>query len=208
MRRGHPHQPLPALWLMTDERIADLDAAVRRLPRGAGIVFRHHATAPAERRRLFERLLRVARTRGLVLVRAGAVRMVGEMGVHGRSPERTRGVRTWPVHDRREAVAALRAGADLLFVSPVFATRSHPGAAALGPRHARRIGAGLGVPLVALGGMDARRFRRLHGFAGWAAIDAWGGRSDRGTAGVNDGAVKVFVTPAVSRGPASSSSGG
>jgi thiamine-phosphate pyrophosphorylase len=38
---------------MTDERLGDaLWTALRRLPRGAGIVFRHYATPPAERRAL------------------------------------------------------------------------------------------------------------------------------------------------------------
>lgn len=166
MPRRHP---LPTIWLMTDERIADLPAAVRRLPRGAGVVFRHYATPAGERRRLWRQVRRIALARGLVLVRAGAAALPGEMGVHGRPAGS--GVRTWPAHDRQEALAGKRAGADLLFVSPVFATRSHPGAAALGPRRARAIGAGLSVPLIALGGVNAARFRRLRGFAGWAAID-------------------------------------
>ena len=166
MPRRHP---LPTIWLMTDERIGDLLGAVRRLPRGAGVVFRHYATPAGERRRLWRAVRRIARARGLVLVRAGAEPLPGEMGVYGRASGD--GVRTWPAHDRREALAGKRAGAEALFVSPVFATRSHPGAAALGARRARAIGAGLGMPLVALGGVDARRFRSLRGFAGWAAID-------------------------------------
>ena len=32
---------------------------------------------------------------------------------------------------------------------------------------------GIETPAIALGGMTARRFRKLHGFYGWAAIDAW-----------------------------------
>lgn len=120
---------------------------------------------------LFRRVVRIARARGLVVVRAGKRAGFGEGGVHGA----TRGseLRTAPAHDRREAVAAVRRGADLLFVSPVFATRSHPGAEALGARKARRIAQGLPVIAIALGGMDARRFRTLAGFDGWAAIDAW-----------------------------------
>jgi thiamine-phosphate pyrophosphorylase len=165
-----PRHPLPTVWLMTDERIGDVVAAVRRLPRGAGVVFRHYATPATERRRLWRRLLRIALAKGLVLVRAGAEPMPGEMGVHGRGIGR--GLRTWPAHDRAEALGGKRVGADALFVSPVFPTRSHPGAPALGRRRACAIGAGLGVPLIALGGVDARRFRRLAGFHGWAAIDA------------------------------------
>lgn len=160
---------------MTDERLGDgLWAALRRLPRGSGVVFRHYATATRERRMLFRRVVRIARARGLVVVRAGARAGYGEDGVHGAA--HGSGLHTAPAHDRREAVAAVRRGADVLFVSPVFATRSHPGAEALGVRKAGRIAGGLPVVVIALGGMDARRFRKLAGFDGWAAIDAWGSR--------------------------------
>jgi thiamine-phosphate pyrophosphorylase len=136
------------------------------------VVFRHYATPPTERRRLFRRVAVVARARGLVLVRAGDGPLGPEAGTHGR---RGRGFVTWPAHDRAEALRGLRVGADLLFVSPVFATRSHAGAAALGPAAARRIVAGLPVRVVALGGMAPARGKTLMraGWWGWAAIDAW-----------------------------------
>ena len=60
-----------------------------------------------------------------------------------------------------------------MFVSPIFATRSHPGGKVLGPARAQRIARKLRVPAIALGGMDAERFRGLDWFYGWAAIDAW-----------------------------------
>lgn len=160
---------------MTDERLGDgLWAALRRLPRGSGVVFRHYATPLPERRAVFRRVVRVARARGLVVVRAGERAGFGEDGVHG--GERGSGLRTAAAHDRREAAAAVRRGAAVLFVSPVFATRSHPGTGGLGGRKARRIAQGLPVVAIALGGMDARRFQKLAGFGGWAAIDAWGSR--------------------------------
>jgi thiamine-phosphate pyrophosphorylase len=159
---------------MTDERLGDgLWAALRRLPPGSGVVFRHYATPVRERRRLFRRVVRIARVRGLVVVRAGERAGFGEDGVHGGA--RGSGLRTAPAHDRREAVAAVRRGAEVVFVSPVFMTRSHPGGKTLGERGARRVSQGLPVVAIALGGMDARRFRKLIGFDGWAAIDAWGG---------------------------------
>ncbi|UVO50992.1 thiamine phosphate synthase [Sphingomonas sp. SUN019] len=168
MRRRHP---VPTLWLMTDERLGDgLWAAIERLPRGAGIVFRHYATPEPERRRMFAKVARIARARGLVVVRAGAAPMRGEMGTHNRS---RRGILTFSVHCRSEAVAARRLGADVLFVSPMFATRSHKDARMLSNVRAMLIVREVPGALIALGGMDARRFRRLRGFDGWAAIDAW-----------------------------------
>lgn len=170
MPRRHP---LPRLWLMTDERMGDgLWEALEQLPRGGGVVFRHYGLPPAERRALFARVLKVARRRRLLVVRAGSEPLRGESGVHGR---RGHGLRTAPAHDRREAITAIRAGADALFVSPAFPTRSHPGARALGPVRFGTLVRGLGVPVIALGGMDARRAARLKpmGIHGWAAIDAW-----------------------------------
>jgi thiamine-phosphate pyrophosphorylase len=174
----HPKRPpIPTLWLMTDERMGDdLWSAIDALPRGAGIVFRHHATPQDKRRALFARVAALARRKRLLLVRAGRERLGrGEAGVHGRAPLRANGIRTWAAHTRAEAIAGKRAGASLLFISPVYPTRSHPEARATGPLPAAAIGRGLGLPVIALGGVDARRFTRLRGlgFNGWAAIDAW-----------------------------------
>ncbi|MET0269205.1 MAG: thiamine phosphate synthase [Sphingomonas sp.] len=134
-------------------------------------MFRHHATPPAARARLLRRVARLARARQLLVVVAG--RGARADGVHGHM--HGHGVRTWPAHDRREALAGVRAHADALFVSPIFATRSHPGAPAIGAQGAIRIGRGVNIPLIALGGMTSGRWRKLRrlGFHGWAAIDAW-----------------------------------
>lgn len=160
---------------MTDERMGEgLWEALERLPRGGGVVFRHYATPAGERRRLFARMAQVARRRRLVLVRAGAQAMRGEDGIHNRQ-QTGRGLATFAVHDVRDAVSARRAGVDLVFVSPVFATQSHPRAKGLGVARLGLLLRSIRMPTVALGGMDARRFGRLRGLRlhGWAGIDAW-----------------------------------
>ena len=174
MRRRHP--PLPQLWLMTDERMGEkLWSALERMPAGSGVIFRHYSLPLAERRALFARVARVARRRRLVLLRAGSTRLGrAEAGTHGTNRGQ-RGLLTRSAHSRREAVAAIRSGADAVFVSPVFATRSHPGTGALGRARFGLLVRGLDVPVIALGGMDARRAAGLWqiGLYGWAAIDAW-----------------------------------
>jgi thiamine-phosphate pyrophosphorylase len=151
---------------MTDERIGDaLLAIVRGLPPGSGVVFRHLATPRAQRHALLRRVRRIAVARRLVMtVVAGPFGLAAHGGPSARSA---------PAHDRREAIAGTRAGAAYLFVSPVFATRSHPGAPALGIRRALAIARGLPANVIALGGMTERRWRYRAGFDGWAAIDAW-----------------------------------
>ena len=174
MRRRHS---LPRVWMMTDERQGDgLLDAVARLPAGAGIVFRHYALAEPERRALFDRVRTIARANGLTLLLAGSAARAlawGADGSHGRG--RGFGLRTAPAHDLREIRAAERHGAALVFLSPVFATRSHPGAPPLGPARFTLLARRTDLPMVALGGMDETRARKLRGAYGWAGIDAWSG---------------------------------
>ena len=162
-------QPLPRLWLMTDERQGDgLWEALERLPRGSGVVFRHYSLAPTERRRLFDRVRRVARRRRLFL-------LVGGKGPRGDGVHGGRGGFSASAHDLRELKTAERWGAKLVFLSPAFSTRSHPGARALGPVRFGLIAGQARVPVIALGGLDERKARRLPHCYGWAGIDAWGG---------------------------------
>src|SRR5687767_13093687 len=94
-------QPLPRLWLKTDERQGEhLWAALERLPRGAGVVFRHYSLPPAERRALFDRVRRIARRRRLILL-AGGKGLRGD-GVHG---GRGGGLRSASAHNLRELKA-------------------------------------------------------------------------------------------------------
>jgi thiamine-phosphate pyrophosphorylase len=163
-------QPLPRLWLMTDERQGDgLWRALERLPRRSGIVFRHYSLAPAERLNLWESVRRLAREGDHVLLAAGTP-LPGADGCHNR---RGRGIRSASAHNLREVRAAERAGADMVVLSPVFATRSHPEAATLGPDRFALIAHQAKVPVIALGGVDAQKALGLRGAYGWAAIDAW-----------------------------------
>jgi thiamine-phosphate pyrophosphorylase len=163
-------QPLPRLWLMTDERQEDgLWRALERLPRRSGIVFRHYSLEALERRKLFERVKAIARERRLVLLAAG-LPLPGGDGVHGR---RGAGLMSASAHNLRELRAAERAGADIVFLSPVFPTRSHPGARPLGPRRFALIAHQAKVPVIALGGMDEEKASKLGGAYGWGGIDAW-----------------------------------
>jgi len=170
------HARLPTLWLMTDPRMGDgLWRALERLPRGSGVIFRHYGVPG--RRALFDRVRRVARARGLVVVLAGSptqARGWRADGVHGAEPGRAR-LRTIGAHDATEMVRAARIGADLVLLSPVFGTRSHPGGRALGRVRFGLLARQARVPVIALGGVTEGDMRSLGalGAVGWAGIDAF-----------------------------------
>ena len=173
--------PWPREWLMTDERIGDqLWDVVESLPAGAGIVFRHYSLVQSQRLELGAMLARRAKERDLVLAVAGSRRLaetldaavVHNPDVSGSLPS------SMAVHDEREARAAREAGAVLAFIAPVFLTRSHAGAPALGTDRALALARIAGCPAIALGGMDRLRFAQLESahpgaFHGYAGIDCW-----------------------------------
>ncbi|HVU30126.1 MAG TPA: thiamine phosphate synthase [Sphingomicrobium sp.] len=146
MRR---RQTKPDQWLI----IATPDELelARRLPPGGGVLVLGQLPPKALRS-----LRKVARERGLVLV------------IEGRGSAAR-------VHGLRELRVAMLRRTPLILLSPLFPTRSHPDwhpltrmrAAALARLGQRR--------LVALGGMNARRFARIRdlGFQGWAGISAF-----------------------------------
>lgn len=177
MRRRHS-QHLPETWLFTDPRMGEaLWDAIRRLPRGSGIVLRHYDAA--DRTAVARRAAKLARRYGHMLVVAGDARLaraVGAAGVH--MPDGGRPVHdviTAASHDHAGLVRARRAGASLVFLSPVFPTRSHPGARTLGPLRFGLMARGAGITVAALGGMNPKRYARMQalGAQAWGAIDAW-----------------------------------
>ena len=169
----HRRHRLPETWLFTDERQGErLWTALERLPRGSGVIFRHYRSP--DRAALAKQVRAVCRRRGLLFVVAGSPglsRAWHADGTHGRFP----GALTAPAHNQAELIAAYRVGVRLVFVSPVFATRSHNDVRPLGLTKFALLARKARTPVAALGGVDARRFRRLRavGANAWGAIDAW-----------------------------------
>jgi thiamine-phosphate pyrophosphorylase len=159
---------LPVLWLFTDaERLPDPCAAAARLPRRiSGIVLRHDE-APG-RAELAHSLARICRERRLALVIAGDVRLAAHCGagVHLRGgrwdgPLRRHALVTSSAHGPGELRRAARAGADLVFLSPIFPTESHPGTRVLGAARWAGLARRSAVPVAALGGVDGQTVRRI-----------------------------------------------
>jgi thiamine-phosphate pyrophosphorylase len=171
-----------------DDRQVSWIEAVCALPRGSGVVVR--ARDPKRREALAKSILRVARPKGVKTLIANdpslAVRLRAD-GVH--LPEkRTMTKRAAPQHAKGWIVTAaahgaqgLRAAAaisvDATFLSPLFATTSHPGARSLGAAKWASLRSATAGPVFALGGIT---HRNAHGAVaagadGIAVISGWVG---------------------------------
>jgi thiamine-phosphate pyrophosphorylase len=163
------------LVLMTDDaRLADPLAAARALPKGSMVVVR-------SRTRLEPLARALLKTQCTVLI-AGDPLLAVRLGAHGfHLPQARAGeaahwrarfahmLITISAHSLR---ALSRDHVDAIFLSPVFPTESHPGRAALSPVRANLMAHQARVPIYALGGVNSHNARRLHGFAGIAAVGA------------------------------------
>ena len=165
------------MWLLSDERNdAVLEAALRRLPRGSGFIYRHYHLADAERIARWFELRRIARSRDHLVILADSALTALEWGADGlygapRALYPASNLLTLAAaHDLAEIGLANRASADAVLLAPVFPTRSHPDARTLGAVRFRLLAAQARMPVIALGGMTARTARRL-AWPRWAAID-------------------------------------
>lgn len=170
-------QSLPLLWLLSDARNdAGLEAALADLPRGSGFVFRHYHLEPGERAARFRHLASVARRGGHIVALAGEAAVARKWGADGIYASTTKLTGTdgllalATAHDGDELAAAAAAGADGVFLSPVFPTRSHPDATPLGVHGFHVLAQRSPVPVIALGGMTAARALEL-AWPRWGAID-------------------------------------
>jgi thiamine-phosphate pyrophosphorylase len=98
----------------------------------------------------------------------------GADGIYGAAraltPRRAGLLQLATAHDLAEIGLAARLGAHAVLLSPVFPTRSHPGGAVLGAARFRLLARQSPLPVIALGGMNARSARALR-WPRWAAID-------------------------------------
>ena len=141
-------QTMPRQWLIV-RGAADRQgiAAAMRLQRDTGVL-----------------LLQPLARDDMIRLRLRGLRILVE---EGRSVAR--------VHDLPELRRALLGRTPLILLSPLYETSSHPEWKPIPPMRAAAL-ARLGKRrLFALGGMDARKFARIHalGFQGWAGISAF-----------------------------------
>lgn len=155
------------------------------LPRGAGVVAR--GLAPA----LLRPVARLARQRGLKLLVAGDGRAALALGAGLHLPDRRESLGLLPFLIARRAAPgrlllsmaahggqhgtarARRLRPDCLYLSPLFQTRSHPGAPALGVLRWAALARDLPAPCMALGGVVPARLRAVPRLA--AGVAAIGG---------------------------------
>lgn len=179
-------KPAPfALALLTDERIENLTEAITALPKPAGarsaVIFRHYRHQGRDA--LAQKVAATTRSAGHLFFVAGDAALAVATGADGlHLPQwQLAGIHkpdglllSAACHDLAAIRTAESCGADCIFLSPVFATESHPDNPALGIARFRTLTAQTDLPTLALGGINGCNAEELleSGAAGLAAVSA------------------------------------
>jgi len=177
---------LPLVALTDERRGGDPLALAARLPRGSTLIFRHY-DAP-DRSVLAIKIAVICRKNRLKLrvaddltlaIRLRAGLHLPDFRTRCASPrirlwQRRGGTLTAAAHGRSGLRRAAKLGAEAALLSPVFATRSHPGVKPLGMLAFRRLARAATLPVIALGGVDRTSVLLLKQapIAGIAAVGA------------------------------------
>lgn len=172
-RRG-----LPLLWVMSDiARLPDPSSILSFLPAHSAVIVRHPRTQ--DRRILAERLRPLCRARRIKILISEDWRLAAALrcdGVH--IPERAAnqiypGLRLWrrsnrallttSAHGPEGVLSARRIRADLVFLSPVLTTRSHPERIPIGRVGFAKLTLRSRCPVAAMGGITLKSIRTLNG---------------------------------------------
>lgn len=182
-------QPPRAVLFSDRHRCPDWRAALAAAPKGCGLILRDYDAAG--RAALAHEMAAFCRRERRFFGIAGDHRLARHLGAAFHCPSyllahplhhgRLTAHDTAAVHNPRELRRAFACGFKHVFISPVYATKSHEGAKELGIIRARALAQSarrLGIHAHALGGMTFARLHRLNGtdpaWEGFGAIEAFG----------------------------------
>ena len=173
-----------SLGFLTDHtRVTHSDVILRALPPGSAVIFRDYADP--KRRARAHKMASLCRRYGLLFYVGADLSLAYETradGLHAPSwmahhlTQKPASLKlSIACHNEQDFHAAARLQAESVFLSPVFATKSHPGSAYLEVDAFLRLAAKSPAPVLALGGVSLFNAGRLKNakVVGFGAIGAF-----------------------------------
>lgn len=180
IRKRAPFQ----LAFMTDlHRLPDQEEIIRTMPTGSAVILRDYRAK--NRQSLAVKYSTLCKTRSVKFFVGGDSEIASTVEADGlHLPEFAKASfqrKNWtgPIsascHSLNDLIDAHNLGADIGFLSPVFATKSHTAAITLGAQQFHEIASQSPIPVLALGGIDAGNARKLsnRNVVGFGAIGAF-----------------------------------
>ena len=170
----------PSLWYFTDkDKTKDIINTLSGLPTYSGIVLRNYCSK--ERKTIIKNVLRIAKRKNFMVLMGSHPRVHGNInGLHLPKWEykcrrnTKKQIVSVSAHSLKDKRKIINTKADIIFLSSVFHTNSHPKRKHLGIIRFGLLARSLARPVIALGGINNKNIKKLKHFpiSGVAAIEA------------------------------------
>ncbi len=168
---------LPKMFFFTDrKRVKNIFAVVENLPKNSAIIIREYDLDEPQRLDFAQEIMAIAKKKSLkVLVGKNwqlAVKIKAD-GVHfsdwepmkqlpkHRNNQPKDFLVSYSCHSEKAVRKAQKYGCDLIFYSPIFATKSHLGQRPIGSLKLRNLASKTTTPIYALGGVNEKNIQTL-----------------------------------------------
>lgn len=164
---------LPKMFFFTDrKRIANVFDVVENLPENSAIIIREYDLKADERLSFAKQIIVIAHRKNLkVLVGKdwNLAEEIGADGVHFSDLDqdfmipknRHKLILSYSCHQTESIIKAEKLNVDLVFYSPIFASKSHPNQQPVGINGLRNFTKKTLLPVYALGGIDEKNIKLL-----------------------------------------------
>jgi len=170
------------------KRCANLSLTIAKLPKNSAVIFREYDLKSDEREALAKEIIAICRAKNHKILIAKDLALARKLGAdgthfsdHDKLPLQIFNRQNYPrkfifsfaCHNFLSVIKLQKLEADLIFVSPIFATKSHPNAAPIGLRQLSKIIRYSKIPIFALGGINKKNVYAIKklGACGFGAIE-------------------------------------
>ena len=170
---------IPHLWLFTDDiKTQNLQKFLAKIPQNSGIVIRNYLSE--DRLKIIESIRRNSKRKNLTLLigeKSNRIRDISGLHLpkwhYQKRKINKKQILSISAHGIIDKRRIINSKADLIFLSPIFRTSSHPNSRPLGTIKFGLIARQFSKPVIALGGINKNNIKKLKNLPieGVAGID-------------------------------------
>ncbi len=183
-----------SVFFSDQKKVKNIEESIKKLPKNSAIIIREYHLNDKERLRFAKKIVKLTKKRGIKTLIGKNIALAKEIGADGvhfsdfdKLPINLRTNRkfkknfifSYSCHSERSLQKAYKINPDMVFISPIFKTTSHPGTKALGLKNLAKIAfknknhSYLPLKIYALGGINLVKLKSIRKLpiSGFGAID-------------------------------------
>lgn len=192
--KNRDNSVVKSVFFSDQKKVQNIEESIKKLPKNSAIIIREYHLNDKERLNFAKKVIKFAKKRGIKILIGKDIalaRKVGANGVHFSDFDklpinllknrkfRKKFIFSYSCHSEKSLQKTYELNPDMVFISPIFQTSSHPGTKPLGLRNLAKIAfknknhSYLPLKIYALGGISLVKLKSIRKIpiSGFGAID-------------------------------------